>query len=40
MPHDEDVLEQLKKRRKKKRWLEEEAERHIRPVRGEVKGRR
>jgi len=34
-----DALEEIKKRRKKKRWLEEEAEREIRPIKGKIKGR-
>jgi len=33
-----DALEEIKKRRKK-RLLEEEAEREIRPIKGKIKGR-
>jgi len=38
MPND-DALEELRKRRKKKRLLDEEAERDIRPIKGKIRGR-
>ena len=41
MPEDVfDELERLRKKRKKKRLLEEEAERDIMPVRGKIEGKK